>query len=138
MCQIIVYGFTVDGNLVSGPTCNTDTLSTIGTDVSISVETVDVGISMIANVNVLINGINKGTFISPAYTPSSTGLWTFHIPFTGLPTTAGTYTFGSGGCAYINSPDFTSQYCYACTSLRCTSLTVTQACTVPSCGFNLL
>jgi len=136
MCKIISYGFTVNGNDVSGPACNAIISDILGARVSISIEASDVGRSLIADIAVRINGIFRGNYASPSYTPTySPGMWTFIIPFTGLSTQIGTYTFGSDGCAFIHAPDYTSQYCYSCTTTRCTTLTVSTpppVCSTPA------
>lgn len=136
MCQIISFGFTQNGNQSSG-SCTGTTLDTIGAFVSISVEASDIGKQMMASVGLLWNGSPTGsyTYKSTTFTPS-TGLLTAYIPFTGLTPKVGTYSF-LNGCAYINAPDFSSQYCYSCSTLRCSTLTVSTPCTTPSCGFGL-
>lgn len=141
MCIIISYGFTVNGNDVSGPTCNAITSDILGAKVSISIEASDVGRSLIADVAVRINGIFKGNYESVSFTPTySPGLHTFNIPFTGLSTQIGIYTFGSDGCAFIHAPDYMSQYCYACTTTRCTTLTVSTplpVCSTPTAALTI-
>lgn len=126
MCNIIEYGFTKNGGAtLSSPTCTAITSDIIGAKVSISIEAEDVGIPMIANIGLFWNGAPTGAYSyeSASYTPSSTGLWTFTIPFTGLTPKVGTYTFHDG-CVYINAPDYSSQYCNKCDTTKCTTLTI--------------
>ncbi len=138
MCNIISYGFTLDGgSTLSGPTCNGTTSQIIGTDVSISTDASDIGMTYVAEINLMRNGSSIGTFRSaPKYMGGLT-LWTFKIPFTSVSSLEGTYTFGGGGCASIKSADYVNQYCYRCDTTKCTSLTITQACTTPNCGFTI-
>ena len=139
MCNIIEYGFALNGgNSLSGPTCNGTTLDTLGASVSIATDASDYGMTYVAEVNVLYNGYSVGTFRSASKYMGGLTLWTFQIPFTGLSSLAGAYTFGGGGCASIKSADYVNQYCYRCDTTRCTSLSITQACTQPVCSFNII
>lgn len=143
MCIIISYGFTENGSQSSG-SCTALLSSTIGAFVSIQVEAADVGKTLMAGVGFLINGVkqyNPGgydTFRSNGFTPTYAGLYTFAIPFTGVPTRIGTYTLGFGGlgCAYIHYPTDLAYYvCYSCTTTRCTTLIVSTpppACLTPA------
>lgn len=143
MCQIISYGFTENGSQ-SGGSCTALSTSTIGAFVSIQVEAADVGKTLIAGLGFLINDIkqyNPGgydTFLSSGFTPTYAGLYTFAIPFTGIPTKIGTYMLGFGGpaCSYIYySTNLGSYICYSCTTTRCTILTVTSpppVCPIPA------
>ena len=126
MCSIITYGFTVNGNLISGPTCSADIGQTIGAQVQAQFDDSEVGLTLIATVDLYRNGvrINTNPLISQEYTvPYAGAIAVFNIPFTGISMTAGTYDFGTLG-ASIHTPDFYSQYCYAETSTRCIQLTL--------------
>ena len=139
MCTIIVYGFTVSGNLISGPTCSADIGQTIGAQVQAQFDASEVGLTLVAKVDLYRNGvrINTSPLISQEYTvPYAGAMSTLNIPFTGISMTAGTYDFGTNGTS-IHTPDFYSQYCYAVTSTRCTSLTLSIPCITPSCNFKL-
>ena len=139
MCTIIVYGFTVSGNLISGPTCSADTSQTIGAQVQTQFDASEVGLTLIAKVDLYKDGtrINTKPLISQEYTvPYAGAIALFNIPFTGISMTTGTYDFGTGGTS-IHTPDFYSQYCYAETSTRCTSLILSIPCITPSCNFKL-
>lgn len=127
MCNIISYGFTVNGNDVSGPTCNATTSDILGVKVSISIDASDVGNSLIASVSIFFNDTLIQGYASPSYTPAySPGIWTFNIPFTGLTTQVGKYRIGAGflPCAYIFSPDYATRYCESCGAFRCNEVTV--------------
>jgi len=140
MCIIITYGFTVSGNLISGPTCSADTSQTLGAQVQTQFDASEVGLTLIAKVDLYRNGvrINTSPLISQEYTvPYAGAITLFNIPFTGISMTTGTYDFGTGGTS-IHTPDFYSQYCDAVTSTRCISLAVIlPPCTQPICTFNV-
>jgi hypothetical protein len=139
MCSVIEYGFTINGNLRSSSPCDAITSDTLGAQASISIEASDIGKTIVAAVGLRINDIGKGTFYSAQFTPTySPGLYTFTIPFTGIPTQLGTYTLGYGGagCSYIyNITNLSSYICYSCTSADCAQVNVTAPCTIPGCGF---
>jgi len=140
MCIIITYGFTVGGNLISGPTCSTDTNQTVGAEVQTQFDASEVGLTLVAKVDLYKDGtrINTKPLISQEYTvPYANAMTIFKIPFTGISMTIGTYDFGTNGTS-VHTPDFYSQYCYAITSTKCTSLAVTlPSCTQPICTFNV-
>lgn len=126
MCSIISYGFTVNGNDVSGPTCNATTLDILGAKVSIQTDVSDVGNSLMASISLFFNGTSIGNYASPSQTPTySPGMLTFTIPFTGLTTQVGKYRIGAEffPCARIYSPDYVTLYCESCGG-RCTEVTV--------------
>jgi len=141
MCIIITYGFTVNGNIASGPTCSTDTNQTVGAEVQTQFDASEVGLTLIAKVDLYKGGtrINTKPLISQEYTvPYANAMTIFKIPFTGISMTIGTYDFGTLGTS-VHTPDFSSQYCYAETSTKCTTLTVTTAaCTQPSCTMTIV
>jgi len=141
MCIIITYGFTVDGNLINGPTCSTDINQTVGAEVQTQFDASEVGLTLIATVDLYKGGtrINTKPLISQEYTvPYAGAIALFNIPFTGISMTTGTYDFGTGGTS-IHTPDFYSQYCYAVTSTRCISLAVIlPPCTTPTCSYTIV
>ncbi len=139
MCNIIEYGFTINGSMKSTSSCNATTSDTLGARVGVQTDASEIGKTLVAAIGLRINDIGKGTFYSEQFTPTySPALHTFNIPFTGVPTQIGTYTFGYGGlgCSYIyNISNLSSYICYSCTSDDCFEVIVTAPCIVPGCGF---
>ncbi len=139
MCSILSYGFTKNGSpALSGSTCSGVTTDTLGAQVSIGIDASDSGKTYVATVYLLLNNFPTGAYMynsAPKYT-GGISMWTFDIPFTGLVTNAGTYTF-LDGCTYINTSDGLSQACFRCDTTRCIVLTITQSCTTPVCSFTI-
>jgi len=140
MCNIIIYGFTVDGNLASSTSCDAYTSNIIGAQVQVQFDASEVGLTLIASSNLYKNNtkINSNPLVSQEYTvPYENAIAIFNIPFTGISMTSGVYNFGSYG-VNINTPDFYSQYCYAETSKRCTTITLCTPnwqCEIPLNGY---
>lgn len=137
MCTVIYYGFTINGSTKSYSPCDATTSDIIGAKVAVQTVASEVGKTLVASVGLRINDINQDTFYSEQFTPiSSPALHELNIPFTGVPTQLGTYTFGYGGagCSYIyDISDLSSYLCYSCSTTKCTTLIISQGCTTPGC-----
>jgi len=142
MCIIIVYGFAINGvGPISGNPCDATTADALSAKVSVQFnDASEVGKTLVAICD-LYRGttrINTSPLFSNQFTvPYINAITTFDIPFTGIQITPATYNFGSGGVS-IHTPDLTSQYCYAVTSTRCTSIVITLAvCVNPVCNIGM-
>ncbi len=126
MCSIINYGFTIGGNLVSGPSCIAYTNDTIGAQTQVNWMDGDppAGSSVVAYVFLYKDGVFINSFSSPPYIVSSfTGI--LNIPITGVTWEAGpTYTLDWTQLNYQSDP--LNFICISGPLTRCTTLTLTQ------------